>query len=109
MAATSVPSSYLDALRAFAYEEIAVDGTVKTLMVPTGAQVALVRVDAQPIRYRMDGTTDVNGGDPSTTSGMLAKADEELVLVGREVMAQFKVTKQGVTNSLLTVTYFKGN
>jgi len=83
------------------YEQITVSSTAVGLTVPKGASRAIVTVEAQPLRYRDDGT------DPSSTVGVLCQANLRFELESRYSMLAFKAIRQGGTDAVLSVSYYK--
>ena len=61
-------------------------------------QVALIKVEDQPIRWTMDGTT------PTTTVGHAAVAGDEIELISRDQVVKFRAIKSGATDAVLSVT-----
>jgi hypothetical protein len=92
-------------LRASDYESITVSTAVKTLTAAkyVGAKHALITVDANPIRYRLDGT------DPEATEGHLvfasATATGVIELNSADQIKRFKAIRQGGADAVLKVTY----
>lgn len=83
------------------YEQVTVSTTAIGLTVPVGAQRAVMVVEAQPLRYRDDGT------DPTATVGMLAVATTRFDIESREALLAFKAIRDGGTNATLSVSYYK--
>lgn len=79
-------------------QALTVSTTALTLTVPTRARQATLYVEDQPIRWTTDGTV------PTSSVGLLAKADSTLVLCGAS-MNKFQVIRQGSTNASVKVTY----
>lgn len=83
------------------YQQITVSTTAVGLTVPEGAGRAVVVVEAQPLRYRDDGT------DPTATVGMLCVAATRFDIESREALLAFKAIRSGGTDSVLSVSYYK--
>lgn len=83
------------------YEQVTVGVAAVGLTVPSGAQRAVVVVEAQPLRYRDDGT------DPTALIGMLCVATTRFDIESREALLAFKAIRSGGTDSVLSVSYYK--
>jgi hypothetical protein len=76
------------------------NATAQALTIPTDARYAKVRVVAQPIRWRDDGT------NPTSQSGYEVAANGEIDLISREQLAGFKAIAKS-TNAGLEILYYK--
>ena len=65
------------------------------------ATAAVITCAAQPIRYRVDGT------DPSATVGHVMNDKDSLVINGPASVALFKAIKDGATDAVIHVTYYR--
>lgn len=83
------------------YQQITVSTTAVGLTVPAGASRAVAVVEAQPLRYRDDGT------NPTATVGMLCQANLRFEIESRDQMLAFKAIRQGGTDAVLSVSYYK--
>jgi len=85
-----------------AYQEVSVGSVAVglTLASAQGCQLAVIRFEAGPVRYRVD------GGVPSTTVGMVGNDTDEEVLSSLEAQ-NFQAIRTSVTNGTLHVTYLK--
>lgn len=63
------------------------------------AVVAFCRNETANIRYRLDGT------DPDSSTGILLKSDETLILVGISNIKRFRAIRTGGTSGSLKVLY----
>ena len=95
----------LNDLEAFAYEKITVDGTVKTLTIPTDAKTAVLALvstitssPAVMVRY------DAN---PTTTDGMPFFNGDRFNVVDAKNLAMFKVTQVAGGTHTLYVEYYR--
>lgn len=92
-------------LRAIGYESVTVSTAAKALTAATygDAKHALITVDANPIRYRLDGTA------PTTTEGHLvlasATATMTIELKSTDQIKRFQAIRQGSADAILKVTY----
>jgi len=82
------------------FQALAVSATAVALTVPSGAVRAIIAVEAQPIRWRDDGT------NPSATVGFLEVATSRFTISGKESLLAFKAIKDGATDSALSVVYY---
>ncbi len=84
---------------ALGYQQITSLSAATALTVPTGATTAVIRTEAQAVRYRDDGT------DPSATVGQpMAVADFPLVYTGP--LLKIKFIEQ-VSGAKLNISYYK--
>lgn len=83
------------------YQQLTVSTSAVGLTVPAGASRAVVIVEAQPIRYRDDKT------DPTASVGMLCAAGLRFEIDSRQSMLAFKAIRQGGTDGVLNVSYYK--
>lgn len=97
-------------LDAFAYESLTISATSVALTAatyaPSGARealAALITVEANPIRYRNDGTA------PTATEGHQRSPgnDSAFVIYGRHNIRTFRAIRQDVANGTLRITYFR--
>lgn len=82
------------------HETVDVEDAAVGLNAPPEARYALIRVGAEPIRWRDDGE------DPTDSEGYPQAAGDFLELVSREQIAGFKAIRVG-SNSTLSVSYYK--
>ena len=81
------------------FEQLTVtNAAVRTLTVPQDAVLAIVGVQDQPIYLRDDGS------DPTTSAGMLRKADVEFVVCG-SAMGTIGFIASG-TDAKINVSYY---
>lgn len=83
------------------YEQVTVSSTAVGLTPPAGASRAVCVVEAQPLRYREDGT------DPTATVGFLAVATTVFELPSKTAIDNFKAIRDGGTDAVLSVNYYK--
>lgn len=89
------------AVRPVGYQKLTVSSTAVGLTVPAGASRALLVVEAQPIRYRDDGT------DPTADIGMLAVANTRFEIESRSSLLAFKAIKDDATDAVLSISYYR--
>lgn len=94
-------------LKAFAFESVTVSTVAKALTAatyaPTGevaAAIALVQVEAQPLRWSVAST-------PTAAIGHAAVDTNVIRLCGGADIAAFLAIRSGGTDSVLRVTYFR--
>lgn len=84
---------------ALGYQQITDLSAATALTVPTGATTAVIRAEAQAVRYRDDGT------DPSATVGMpMATTDAPLIYTGPLTKIKFFEQTSGAK---LNISYYK--
>lgn len=95
----------LNDLEAFAYEKITVDGTVKTLTIPTNAKVAILTLvstitsgPAVMVRY------DAN---PTSSDGTPFFNGDRWNVLDPKNLVNFKVTQFGAGTHTLYVEYYR--
>lgn len=81
------------------YEQVTVAATAVTLNVPSGATKAIVKVVAEPARFRDDGVA------PTATVGFLLAANDVLELHG-DSLKQASFIRDGATSAVLEVLYY---
>lgn len=81
------------------YEQVTVSTTAVALTVPSGATKAVVKVVAQPARFRDDGVA------PTSAVGFLLAADDVLEIYG-DSLRQASFIRSGGTNAVLEVLYY---
>jgi len=94
---------------AFAYEQLSVTDSVKTLtesiyLDPTDSEYAkraIITVEDASIRYNYDGST------PTSTSGHRANAMDSIVLIGTKNIQNFKCIRLGSTSGEINCSYEK--
>lgn len=64
-----------------------------------GKKYALIVVESNPIRWRMDGS------NPSSTEGIPQVASDVVILVGASAIAKFRAIRSGAADATLRVTY----
>lgn len=99
--------SNLNSFKAFSYESITVDGTVKTLTVPTGAKYALITVESSVTsgviaRYLETKTTAV-----STTAGLALRDGDKLDITDYANLNGFQITQAQAGTHVIKVQYYK--
>ena len=82
-------------------QQITVSTVALALTVPTDAVLAVVTLEDNPIRYLSTGT-------PTTSKGTLAKTSTvPVICVGSNQLATFRMIRNGGSDSLVDVEYFK--
>lgn len=83
------------------YEQLTVPvGAVALASIPAKASRAIVMVEAQPLRYREDGTA------PTSAVGVLCVATTRFELESRKAIQQFRAIRSGGTDSVVSVLYY---
>lgn len=99
-----------DLRQGFAYETLTVSTTALSLTAATYAPVAdrqtkgsaqkvFVTANDQPCRFRWD------GGTPTASVGHKLAAGETIVITGLENIRNFKIIREGASDSNVAVTY----
>lgn len=93
------PKTYV---KPIGYRQVTVSTTAVAIpTIPAGATRAVVVVEAQPLRYRDDGT------NPTASVGMLCVAATRFELESRASILAFKAIRSGGTDSVLSVSFYK--
>lgn len=96
-------------LTPFAFETITVSttsiGFTAATLAPSGsnpAEMAIVSVESNPVRYRLDGLA------PSSTVGHPAVAGDALTVCGTLSAKALRFIRSGAVDATLSVTYYRG-
>lgn len=81
------------------YQQLTVSTSAVGLTVPSGASRAVIRVEAQPLRFRDD------GANPTSTVGFPKVATNEFELYGNSMRAA-RFIRSGGTDAVLEVLYY---
>lgn len=81
------------------YQQLVVSSTAVGLTVPAGASRAVIRCEAQPIRFRDDGT------NPTSSVGFPKVATNEFELFGNAMRAA-RFIRSGASDATLEVLYY---
>lgn len=82
------------------HEALAVSSTAVSLVNGDAASYALVTVDSNTIRFRIDGV------DPTASTGHALAAGGTLELIDREQVRRFRAIRESA-DATLRVTYFR--
>lgn len=97
---SSIVGTFPAGIKPLGYQQVTVADTAIGLTVPANTIRAVVGVEAQPLRYRDDGT------NPSATVGFLLAAGAIVELNNKEAIAKFKAIRSGGTSATLNVLYY---
>lgn len=90
------------------YEKLSIDGTVKSLTVPSGVNYALITVESSiatpAIRYLELGGS---GTQPSTTDGLAKSNLDTFDVHGYQNLVNFRVTRVAAGTHTLHIQYYK--
>lgn len=100
---------YMTQVEPFAFETVTVSTTAIGFTAATyapsvtrKASYAIISVEAQPIRYRVDGS------NPTSAVGHPAVANDQLEVCGISAVTNFRAIRSGGTDSSLSVTFYTG-
>lgn len=96
----SVIGTYPAGIKPKGFQQLTVSTTAVGLTVPAGATRAVCRVQAQPLRWRDDGT------NPTSSVGMLTAATVTFELDGVYSLNAFKAIRSGGTDAVLEISYY---
>lgn len=71
------------------FQELAITTDAQALTLPPAAQSAVCQVQGQPVRWRADGTA------PTATVGVAADDGDEVDVLGRGTLQNFRVIRHG--------------
>lgn len=87
-------------LTCLGFQQLTVSNVSLALTVPANATIAIMNLDAQPIRVRLDGVA------PTAAIGMLVAALDVLFISGAQVLAKFHAIRSGGVDGVLNIHYF---
>src|SRR5262245_25977813 len=83
------------------FQTLTVSTAAVALTIPAGADWAVLNVEAQPIRWRQDGT------DPSGAVGMLVAAGATMAMCGRELnVTKFIRASTATGDAILSIHFY---
>jgi len=96
-----------NSFKAFGYESITIDGTVKTLTIPTGAKYAMYTVESSVTsgviaRYLENKSTPV-----STTDGLALRDGSVGDITDAQNLAGFQITQAQAGTHVIKIQYYK--
>ena len=94
------PSSSLLCL---GFQQLTVSNVSIGFTVPANAIYAYFNLDAQPIRFRLD------GGVPTAAIGVALIALDTVFLSGSQLLNGFRAIRQGAVDGVLNIHYFGVN
>lgn len=97
---SNITGTFPVGIKPLGYQQLTVADSSVGLTVPAGAQRAVLDVEAQPLRWRDDGT------DPTATVGTLRAAGDVITLYGPESIEQFRAIRSGETSAKLNIAYY---
>lgn len=97
---TLTVSNSVKTLTASAYTYAASGAASGPQLGPKSATGAVIQVQAQPIRFTLDGTNPV-----ATTTGFLAAAGDQIYLNSQQELQSFKAIRDGGTDASCEVHY----
>jgi hypothetical protein len=87
-------------IKPLGYQQLTVSTTAVGLSVPAKAIRAVIGVEAQPIRWRDDGT------NPTSSVGTLQKADTFIEIYDPKALNAFKAIRQDASDATLNISYY---
>jgi len=95
-----ITATYPAGIKPLGYQQLTVSTTALSLTVPAKAIRAVIGVEAQPIRWRDDGT------NPTSSVGMLQKADTFIEIYDPQALNAFKAIRQDASDATLNISYY---
>lgn len=95
-----ITATYPAGIKPLGYQQLTVSTTAVGLTVPAKAIRAVIGVEAQPIRWRDDGS------NPTSSAGMLQKADTTIELYDPQSINAFKAIRDDSSDATLNISYY---
>ena len=102
----AILKSWVNSPKAYSYEKITVDGSVKQLTVPADAIFAELMLESDLLSPTV-ATRYMFKGDPSSTDGMGLINLDKISVSEKENLINFKITQAAAGTHTLHVTYYK--
>lgn len=99
--------SALNSFKAFSYESITIDGTVKTLTVPDGAKYALITVESSVTSGVIARYLETKQSTVTTTLGLALRDGSVVDVTDAQNLAGFQVTQATAGTHVIKVQYYK--
>lgn len=97
----------INSFKAFSYESITVDGTVKTLTVPTDARYALITVESSVTSGVVARYLETKQTTVSTTAGLALRDGSAIDVTDAQNLSQFQITQAQAGTHVIKVQYYK--
>ncbi len=99
--------SALNSFKAFSYESITVDGTVKTLTIPSGAKYALVTVESSVTSGIVARYLETKASTVTTTLGLALRDGSVIDITDAQNLVGFQITQAQAGTHVIKVQYYK--
>ena len=97
----------LNSFKAFSYESITVDGSVKNLTIPTGAKYALMTIESSVVTGVVARYLETKQTTVSTTAGLALRDADRFDITDAQNLSQFQITQAQAGTHVLKVCYYK--
>ena len=100
-------TSALNSFKAYSYESITVDGTVKTLTVPADAKYALMTLESSVLTGIVARYLETRQTTVSTTAGLALRDGSVIDITDAQNLSQFQITQAQAGTHVLKVQYYR--
>jgi len=97
----------LNSFKAFSYESITVDGTVKNLTIPADARYALITVESSVTSGVVARYLETKQTTVSTTAGLALRDGSVIDITDAQNLSQFQITQAQAGTHVIKVQYCK--
>lgn len=104
---SKIQQSALNSFKAFSYESITIDGTVKGLTVPTDAKYALITIESSVTSGVVARYLETLQTTVSTTAGLALRDGTVFDVTDAQNLAQFQITQAQAGTHVAKVQYYK--
>lgn len=104
---SSILKSALNSFKAFSYESITVDGTVKNLTIPADAKYALITVESSVTTGVIARYLETKQSVVTTTLGLALRDGSVLDITDAQNLAGFQITQAQAGTHVIKVQYYK--
>lgn len=104
---SSILRNSLNSFKAFSYESITVDGTVKSLTIPSGAKYALITVESSVTSGVVARYLETKQSTVTTTLGLALRDGSVFDITDAENLAGFQITQAQAGTHVIKVQYYR--
>jgi len=97
----------LNSFKAFAYESITVDGSVKNLTIPAEAKYALITVESSVTSGVVARYLETKASTVSTTLGLALRDGDKFDVTDAQNLSGFQITQAQAGTHVIKIQYYK--